>query len=352
MKTYKNLLSSALLLIFLTFATSCGGDKKDMDWNWGDSPENPEQPVDPTPEPEADPNQYILDAGWTNVTTLGTLPSYIKVFKAPTQLENKNAVAYIAVADMSKATFNVIGKDGESKTPSQFYEQDNAPIIINGGYFYWDDTNGKMVTASMICRNGVVENPNIQYDGRDNWQTLYYPTRSIFSMSKNKKFTAEWCYTTTGNITYTYPQPAANKTGNKPLNAPSSNFPEGGSRFTGQTAIGGGPLLLKGGEVKNTYWEEMFDEGGVGPTSNNPRTAIGITADNRMILFVCEGRNMTSNVPGYTTEEVAKIMKSLACVDALNLDGGGSSCMLVNGKSTIKVSDGNERSVVTGVALK
>jgi len=67
---------------------------------------------------------------------------------------------------------------------------------------------------------------------------------------------------------------------------------------------------------------------------------------------VCEGRNKTPNVPGYTTEEVAKIMKSLACVDALNLDGGGSSCMLVNGKSTIKESDGSQRSVVTGISLK
>jgi exopolysaccharide biosynthesis protein len=32
-------------------------------------------------------------------------------------------------------------------------------------------------------------------------------------------------------------------------------------------------------------------------------------------------------------------MLDLGCVEAMNLDGGGSSCMLVNGKETIKPSD-------------
>lgn len=36
----------------------------------------------------------------------------------------------------------------------------------------------------------------------------------------------------------------------------------------------------------------------------------------------------------------------------MNLDGGGSSCMLVNGQETIKPSDGAQRSVTTAVAIK
>lgn len=35
----------------------------------------------------------------------------------------------------------------------------------------------------------------------------------------------------------------------------------------------------------------------------------------------------------------------------MNLDGGGSSCMLVNGQETIKPSDGAQRSVTTAVAI-
>jgi len=42
---------------------------------------------------------------------------------------------------------------------------------------------------------------------------------------------------------------------------------------------------------------------------------------------------------GATLPQLANIMLELGCVEAMNLDGGGSSCMLVNGKETIKPSD-------------
>ena len=71
-----------------------------------------------------------------------------------------------------------------------------------------------------------------------------------------------------------------------------------------------------------------------------------------MIIFVCEGRNMTEGVAGLTTANVAKVMKDLGCTEALNLDGGGSSFMLVNGKETIKGSDGKQRKVLTAVGIK
>jgi len=38
-------------------------------------------------------------------------------------------------------------------------------------------------------------------------------------------------------------------------------------------------------------------------------------------------------------QEEAQIMLSLGCYEALNLDGGGSSCLLINGKETIRPSD-------------
>ena len=67
-----------------------------------------------------------------------------------------------------------------------------------------------------------------------------------------------------------------------------------------------------------------------------------------------EGDGMTTGVAGMTTENVANIMKTLGCTDAIKLDGGGSSCMLVNGQETIKTSDssGDERSVASVVTLK
>jgi exopolysaccharide biosynthesis protein len=53
-----------------------------------------------------------------------------------------------------------------------------------------------------------------------------------------------------------------------------------------------------------------------------------------------------------TFAEEASVLKALGCTDALNLDGGGSSCLLVEGKETIKVSDGTQRAVASVVLLK
>jgi exopolysaccharide biosynthesis protein len=117
-----------------------------------------------------------------------------------------------------------------------------------------------------------------------------------------------------------------------------------------QTAVGGGPVLIDNGKCVNAYKEEVFY--GIGPESSQPRTAIGVTADRKMMFFVCEGREMTAGVTGLTTAEVAGVLMGLGCVEAINLDGGGSSCMLVNGQETIKVSDGSQRAVASTVMLK
>ena len=71
-----------------------------------------------------------------------------------------------------------------------------------------------------------------------------------------------------------------------------------------------------------------------------------------MITFVCEGRQMTEGVAGLTTADVANVLLDLGCVEAINLDGGGSSCMLINGKQTIKPSDGAQRSVGSTIMIK
>ncbi|OQY96755.1 MAG: hypothetical protein B6D37_01060 [Sphingobacteriales bacterium UTBCD1] len=48
-------------------------------------------------------------------------------------------------------------------------------------------------------------------------------------------------------------------------------------------------------------------------------------------------------------QQTAKILKDLGCWEALNLDGGGSSYMLVNGKETIKPSDKTGQRAVPSV---
>ncbi len=70
---------------------------------------------------------------------------------------------------------------------------------------------------------------------------------------------------------------------------------------------------------------------------------MGYTRDNKLIILVIEGRN--SDAQGASLTQEAQIFKDLDCLEALNLDGGGSSCLLINGKETIKVSDKTQRPV-------
>jgi len=65
---------------------------------------------------------------------------------------------------------------------------------------------------------------------------------------------------------------------------------------------------------------------------------MGYTTNNKLIVLVIEGR-FTGIAEGATLIQEAKILQDLHCKEALNLDGGGSSCMLINGKQTIKPSD-------------
>lgn len=287
--------------------------------------------------------------GWTKVTDKGDLKDGITVYKSPSSLQNKNAVAYIAVGDTKKGIrFDVLGEATGYKTPTRFYESTDRQysIIINGGYFY----NNR--SLSMIWRKGAMVAPNLRSEGRSNGHTYFF-TRGVFSQTKTDEYRTDWTYTTNTNETYAYPLPLPNN-GGDPLPEPSATYPAGAWPFDAQTAIGGGPVLIKDGEYVNSWLAEVFDaESGVGPTSNNPRTAIGITSDRRIILFVCEGRNKTPGVPGYNLQEVANIMLQLGCVEVLNLDGGGSSCMLVNGNETIIPSDAaGQRAVASAVILK
>src|SRR5206468_2162421 len=62
----------------------------------------------------------------------------------------------------------------------------------------------------------------------------------------------------------------------------------------------------------------------------NPRTAAGVDRDGRTLwLMVVDGRQPGFS-EGVAVNELAGLMKEVGCWDALNLDGGGSSIMLLS----------------------
>lgn len=90
--------------------------------------------------------------------------------------------------------------------------------------------------------------------------------------------------------------------------------------------ISGGPYLVKDSKVFVDMTAQKL--GSVG--GKNPRTAIGYTKDNEMIMVTVDGREGSS--VGMTLMQLAGFMKSLGCINAMNLDGGGSTVMFVNGR--------------------
>jgi exopolysaccharide biosynthesis protein len=65
----------------------------------------------------------------------------------------------------------------------------------------------------------------------------------------------------------------------------------------------------------------------------NPRTAVGITATGQVIIMVVDGRSTGSY--GLTLYQLGKEMKALGAVNAVNLDGGGSSTMWIKGMGVV-----------------
>ena len=106
--------------------------------------------------------------------------------------------------------------------------------------------------------------------------------------------------------------------------------------------IGAGPTLVKDGEVYVTADAEQFpNDIRVGRA---PRSAVGITQYGDYIFAVVDGRQAHSK--GCTLEEWARILKNnFGAVEAINLDGGGSSELIFKGKAVNKPSDGHERAI-------
>ncbi|MFI3115679.1 MAG: phosphodiester glycosidase family protein [Clostridia bacterium] len=82
-------------------------------------------------------------------------------------------------------------------------------------------------------------------------------------------------------------------------------------------AIGGESILLKDGVVQTGL-----------ATGTNPRTAIGVKADGTIVTYEVDGRN-SSFSNGLSLTDLALEMQALGCVQAINLDGGGSSSVVV-----------------------
>ena len=282
---------------------------------------------------------------WQNVDSLyGPLPSSVHIYKSTDTIEGKPNIAFYVIADLKdrKLDFTTDTTFKRRLTPKQFYEKNSQPLIVVNGTFFDFATNRNLNT---VIKDGKLVSYNVHTTALKGKDTLTYlhTFRSAIGISKKRKADIAWLYTDSSAIyakAFQYKSSAFKDSfvsiRNQPLvlNARSWKM---------QTAIGGGPALIQNAKISISNNEEyMF--AGKAINDKHPRTAMGYTEDGKLIILVVQGR-FPNIAEGASLNHLATILLDLGCVEALNLDGGGSSCLLVNGNETIQPSDKVERAV-------
>ncbi|MBI5516394.1 MAG: phosphodiester glycosidase family protein [Deltaproteobacteria bacterium] len=107
----------------------------------------------------------------------------------------------------------------------------------------------------------------------------------------------------------------------------------------------GKPWLLRGGRPT---WNWTRPQHIYRP---NPRSALGVTADRRtLVLVAADGRRY--GVPGMTGFQLVSVLQEFGVSDAINLDGGGSTTLVMDGRIANRVSDRQERTVLSHVGVR
>ena len=206
-------------------------------------------------------------------------------------------------------------RDGETnlETTRQFVKRCQAQIGINGGFFSRKAEErllGICDLSSLAVADGVVV--SMWGSGQKDAVNIAANTTVTF-VERAKDDTTGWATTPKVEL----------------YNAMAGNV----------RLIRNGTILVKGGDP--TY----------------PQTAVGHTADHRLILFVSDGRQPKFSA-GMTYEELATVLKEFGAVDALALDGGGSATLVMadgpkgNPRVLNRPSDGAERAVGNNLAVK
>ncbi len=290
-----------------------------------------------------------LPSEWVKETALmKDFPAGIEVFRRTTAYNGKPMNAYCVAFDPNAVEFKPVFS-ATNKKSSDLYAQEPGVkyAVINGGYF------GTNASYSLSMHNGTVQAINIKslnrtYNGQ---AKTFYPTRGAFGITASGTPEVSWIYHVGSGIgtIYAYPQASPNDIAQTPQPQPSVSFPTGGAVWNVNSAIGGSPVLIKNNTANITDDEELID---VNNTTSRARSAVGHTANGLVVLLAVEGNNASGGA-GLNLQELADLMKSMGCIGALNLDGGGSTYMMVNGQATVKPSDAaGERAVITAIILK
>jgi len=288
---------------------------------------------------------------WKNVDSIyKPLPSSMHVYRWADSLNGHPFIAYYVSAQLKDRhlIFSDQVTNDRRFTPSQFYQLEQFPLLVVNCTYFSFETNQNI---SMVMKDGgLIAYSVTALKGRGEDSNLYYyPTRGAIGIDRKRRADVAWTFTDTAHRwPYAFEEMPVVAKGEESNPSIYDLKDIEWKWWKMRTAVGGGPVLIHDGRIWITNKEEqLFSRR---DQDRHPRTAMGYTKDGHLIILAVQGRS-PGIAEGATLEEVAKMLLDLRCFEAVNLDGGGSSCMLVNGKETIKPSDKEGERPVPAVFL-
>lgn len=286
--------------------------------------------------------QPVVPMRWTPVDSLqARLPETVRVYAGRNDTLPLRAWYVRLDAEALRRTDVVVSDDTTDRreTTSSFARDLGACVAVNGGYFAMGEVPSRHV--GLLALDGRVAAPATPEVVRD---SLRYPiARAALGFAPDGTPAVAWA-TSAGDTVRAWPAPPAHRPG-----APAP-WPDGpGAVWAVEDALAAGPLLLRGGRLHVTDDEEGFF--GTAIPATHPRTAAGVTADGALVLMVVDGRQDASR--GVDLDELAVLLRDVGAVDALNLDGGGSSTLVVDGVLLNRPTGGTvEREVMSALVTR
>ena len=205
---------------------------------------------------------------------------YWKSYKGSDLFDSKQNINVIEVfLDSISAEFKLAFLRDSMTRTSQFAFENNALAAVNGSFFR-RDTGGPAVFLKV--------GGEVIFEGD--------PNRNRY----NESGALAWSSDKTIQI----------------LDKPENGWIE--APF--ETILSSGPLLIFDSVIQD-FRNDPFHQ------NRHPRTAAAITNDKRLYLVTIDGRSFQAY--GMTIQELAVFLQKLGSVNALNLDGGGSTSMWI-----------------------
>jgi len=290
---------------------------------------------------------------WVRVdSAYGPLPTSVHVYRSTDSLGGFPSVAYYLSARLKDKSIQFTTATGQGKrfTPAEYFQLEQYPILVVNCTFFSFETNQNL---NLVVKDGKLVSysvPALRGTGRDS-TLYYYPTRGAIGIDRRRRADVAWTFTDSSrHWPYAFEDGPVIAKGTDTLPTIYDLKDIEWKWWKMRTAVGGGPVLIYDGKIRITDREEQLFPNSNRNGEHDPRTAMGYTRDGQLIVLVVQGRT-PGTAAGATLVAEAQILLGLGCYEALNLDGGGSSCMLVNGKETIKPSDREGERPVPAVFL-